>query len=212
MNEIRYRKIKKEDYKAVQSMINHSFGLYKYINNEKVLNTLLKVYLQSCLAEKTFSCVAEKDGEVVGIILGQAKRDYKLLPHLPNILAMAYFNIVMSLQAVWYKEKVKDYKNMHQIYHELLKDRKNEFDGVLTLFAITENCRGFGVGKKLLSKLNAYLKEKGTNQIYLFTDSTCNYGFYDSQGFERVEERDLEVTSEHKRKKLNVFLYKYKIK
>ncbi len=53
MNEIIYREIKKDDYGTIQSIINESFGLYRYIDNEKVLKNLLKLYLQSCLATKS---------------------------------------------------------------------------------------------------------------------------------------------------------------
>ncbi|GEM_PF-5833112 len=33
MNEIIYREIKKDDYETVKSIINESFGLYRYIDN-----------------------------------------------------------------------------------------------------------------------------------------------------------------------------------
>jgi len=185
MNEIIYREIKKDDYETVKSIINESFGLYRYIDNEKVLKNLLKLYLQSCLAEKTFSCVAEKD--------------------------VVLYNSITTLKAIQYKSNISDYRNMHHIYHKLLAGREAEFDGVLTLFAVTEDCRGLGVGKKLLSNLCDYLRNHNTKHIYLYTDSTCNYGFYDSQGFERLAEKSFETTCESKLVTMNVFLYGYKV-
>ncbi|WP_346847339.1 GNAT family N-acetyltransferase [uncultured Clostridium sp.] len=211
MNEIIYREIKKDDYETVKSIINESFGLYRYIDNEKVLKNLLKLYLQSCLAEKTFSCVAEKDGNIVGVILGKSKNDYKILTHLKNILGVVLYNSITTLKAIQYKSNISDYRNMHHIYHKLLVGREAEFDGVLTLFAVTEDCRGLGVGKKLLSNLCDYLRNHNTKHIYLYTDSTCNYGFYDSQGFERLAEKSFETTCESKLVTMNVFLYGYKV-
>ncbi|HBF65213.1 MAG TPA: hypothetical protein DDW34_05060 [Clostridium sp.] len=85
VSEIIYREIKNCDYTEIQEIINESFRLYKYIDNPTVLKTFLKVYLQSCLSEKTFSCVAEKDKKVIGVILGNAKSDYSKLKHLKPI-------------------------------------------------------------------------------------------------------------------------------
>lgn len=211
MSTIHYRKMQKQDYEVVCDLINQSFGLYRYVNHPNLLKKVLKAYLHSCLAEKTFSCVAEKDGQVIGVILGQAKKKYNMISHMPHILLMAYYGLSMSLQAKWYHLSLKDYKNLHHIYAEFLKNRKQEFDGVLTLFAVSKECRGLGVGKTLLQNLHSYLKENGVERIYLYTDSTCNYGFYDSQGFERLEEKALSVTSEGQPMNMDVYLYGYSV-
>ncbi|HCQ90394.1 MAG TPA: GNAT family N-acetyltransferase [Clostridium sp.] len=209
---VTYREIKKSDYGVIEAIINNSFGLYKYVSNPKVLKSLLKMYLQSCLAEKTFSCIAEKDGKVVGVILGQAKSDYKYLAHLNHIFAVAFHSTAMTLKSALYQCSTSDYKKVHEIYHKLILGKEKEFDGVLTLFAVTQDCRGLGVGKKLLFNFFEYLKKKNSTHIYLYTDSSCNYGFYDSQGFVRLGEETVQITSEHKSSTLNVFLYNYTLK
>jgi ribosomal protein S18 acetylase RimI-like enzyme len=170
------------------------------------------VYLQSCLAEKTFSCIAEKDGRVVGVILGQAKSDYKYLAHLNHIFAIAFHSAAMTLKSTLYQCSTSDYKKVHEIYHKLISGKEKEFDGVLTLFAVTQDCRGLGVGKKLLFHFFEYLKKNNSTHIYLYTDSSCNYGFYDSQGFVRLDEETVQIASEHKASTLNVFLYDYTLK
>lgn len=211
MSEVIYKQIKKCDYKEIEAIINESFGLYKYFNNPKVLKTVLKVYLQSCLAEETFSCVAEKDNKVIGVILGNAKSDYSLLKHLKPIVMMGWYSLVMAVQAISTKESISDYKRMHKIYHELLVSSGKEFDGVLTLFAVTENSRGLGVGKKLVANLREYLKSTKTNEIYLYTDSSCNVGFYDSQGFKRIGTKDMQITKEDEQVNMDVYLYGYTV-
>lgn len=212
MAEIIYRKLKKGDYNEVETIINESFELYKYIDNPKILNTVLKIYLQSCLAEKTFSCVAEKDEKVIGVILGNAKNDYNILKHLKPIFMMSWYSLVMAVQSIGAKEATSDYKRMHKIYHELSANCGKKFDGVLTLFAITDNSRGFGVGKHLLASLCEYLKETDTKNIYLYTDSSCNVGFYDSQGFIRIGTKNMEITKENKKTNIDVYLYEYTVK
>jgi len=209
---ILYRELRKSDFDSVKNMINESFGLYRYVDNESVLKSFLNVYLSSCLSEKTFSCVSEKDGKVIGVIMGNAKCDYSYFAHLKPIFAMAYHSVAMAIKAIIHKNDNSDYKRMHQIYHELLAGSGQEFSGVLTLFAVSEECRGFGVGKELLHRLLTYQKERETSNIYLYTDSTCNYGFYESQGFKRLGEKTMQITRDHKIDTLDVYLYEYKIK
>lgn len=82
---------------------------------------------------------------------------------------------------------------------------------MLTLFAVDENCRGFGVGKALLSGFLKYLKEQEVRHIYLYTDTTCNYGFYEHQDFKRLEEQTLKLTRNGETFQMDVFLYGYYI-
>lgn len=211
MNKITYREIQKTDFESIKSIINESFGLYRYVDNPSVLKSFLNVYLQSCLSEKTFSCVAEKEGKIIGVILGQAKSDYNYFTHLGPIFALTFHSVVMACKGRIYKSDTSDYKRMHQIYHELRSSSGQEFDGVLTLFAVTSECRGFGIGKELVHRLLDYQKARNTKNIYLYTDSTCNYGFYDSQGFKRLREKTMQITREHKQVSMDVYLYGYTI-
>ena len=43
--------------------------------------------------------------------------------------------------------------------------------------------------------------------IYLYTDTRCNYKFYDSQNFKRLNEKEIYFNSLKER--LNVFLFGY---
>ena len=109
------------------------------------------------------------------------------------------------------KVTIEDYKNLHAIYHSFNAKHKGEFNGVLTLFAVTESARGHGVGKQLWSNLKDYLVTKGATKIYLYTDSTCNTGFYDKQGFQCIENQNLIVTRDQKKCDMEVYLYSYEL-
>ena len=144
MNDIIYRKVKKEDYNQLEDIINQVFGLYHYVEHPKVLKAFLKYYLKSCMSEQTFSCVAERDGEVIGVIFGKAKSDYRIITHLPYIMSTIYYSILMQIYCIIFSERNKEYRKLHRIYSEFMKNRKNKFDGVLTLFAVKKSCRGLG--------------------------------------------------------------------
>ena len=48
---------------------------------------------------------------------------------------------------------------------------------------------------------------QGCIQLFLYTDTRCNYKFYDSQNFKRLNEKEIYFNS--LKEKLNVFLYGY---
>lgn len=212
MDSIRYRAIYPKDYATIKELITQSFGLYNYVSDPSVLDAFKKRYLYSCLAEATYACVAEKDGSVIGVIMGNAKSKYRL----------NYQRMVFTAKMIWYANKmrslakhkhisVSDFDNLHKIYHHFNKRHSGEFDGVLTLFAVSEVSRGLGVGKRIWNGLNKYLENNGVKSIYLYTDSTCNTGFYEHAGFRKADEDSLIITSKGIKKQLSVYLYTYTI-
>lgn len=57
--------------------------------------------------------------------------------------------------------------------------------------------RGMGVGKALMNEGENYLREHGFNKYYLLTDSSCDYGFYDKIGMERVVDVSMSFCINH---------------
>lgn len=211
MEPIIYRNLKKQDYNAVAELLSHSFGLHRYVSDKRLLRIFKKQYLYSCLSEATFSRVAEQNGKIVGVIMGNAQSDYHILPHIGFWLQFLLYSLKMKIYGKKIGDSISGYYYLHRIYRNFSQRHNGEFDGVLTLFAVNSECRGKGIGKKLLSDMETYWKEHQTKSIYLYTDTTCNYGFYEHQGFIRLEEDTLLLTSDGKPFEMEVFLYGYEI-
>lgn len=212
MEQIVYRNLKKQDYNEVADLLSHSFGLHRYVSDERLFRIFKKQYLYSCLSEATFSRVAEQNGKVVGVIMGNAKSDYRILPHIGFALKFLLYSFKMKIYGRKISDSVSGYHELHRIYRKFSQRHKGRFDGVLTLFAVSSECRGKGIGKKLLSDMETYWKERQTKSTYLYTDTTCNYGFYEHQGFIRLEEENLVLKSDGKPCEMGVFLYGYEVK
>lgn len=205
--EIIYRELRKKDCEAVKAILNESFGLHRYVGDKRVLESFLNLYLYSCLAEQTFQYVAEENGKVIGVIMGQAKSAYHAVAHLKHIVRMVIYGVKMRIQSAWYGCDMQDYKRMHQIYRQLLRDSEQTFGGVLTLFAVTEACRGKGVGSVLLHHFLDYLYRHEVDSIYLYTDSCCSYPFYERHGFQRLGQKSMTLTRDGRLTELDIFLY-----
>lgn len=209
MEMVVYRQIRKEDYPEVCEIMNQSFGLFHYVQDKKALECFKIQYIYSCLAEATYAYVAEKDGKVIGVIMGHAENVRRSLLHLGHALNTVLYSFKMMYFCRKAKAGIRDYKKLHEIYYEFSKKHKGEFDGILTLFAVDEKCRGLGVGKTLLSGLMEYFYRHDTQKIYLYTDSTCNYGFYEHEGFKCLEEQSMSLLRDNSPYQMDVFLYSY---
>lgn len=204
MKELIYRRCEKYDYPEIQKLISDSFGLHNYVEDERTLTKVKKMYLYSCLSEQKFNRVAVSEGKIVGVIMGASKNDRLKLSNILNILKLIYYTILLWFEN---KNKISQYSEVYKAYNNLIYGMKNDFDGVLTLFAVREDLRGLGVGKEMLLQLNDYYLVHNTNRIYLYTDDICNYGFYEHMGFCRLKEKQITILKENKEIRLNVYLY-----
>jgi ribosomal protein S18 acetylase RimI-like enzyme len=66
-----------------------------------------------------------------------------------------------------------------------------------------------GIGKRLMNDLKDYFSKMSAESISVFTDSKCNYGFYDSQGFRRIGTKDVVLNMTPEMGPMRIFLYDY---
>ncbi|WP_099335897.1 GNAT family N-acetyltransferase [Clostridium cadaveris] len=209
MSNVIYRDLRKEDYNAIKFLIGDAFGFNEFISDKKFLNDILNIYLQDCILASSFGKVAEKDNKVIGIILGKAKDDNTNLRKFHNLtnIASTMFKLLISKKEN--KKVLKEFSKIHNTYDELIKGKKCDFQGCIQLFIVSKESRGLGVGKALVSQLFNYMNKMDVKSLYLYTDTKCNYGFYDSQNFNRLNEK--KVSFDAFNYDLDIFLYGYKL-
>lgn len=207
MNKIIYRELLKDDYDKIKELINEAFGFGKIVKDKKFLDKVLTIYLDDCIVASSFSKVAIKNNEIIGIILGDCKNDNNKLKKFHNILSLVLNTIKLSFSSKENKLYLKEFSKITQTYKELISGKESNFQGCIQLFIVTEKCRGLGIGKALIKYTCDYMKTMNVKSIYLYTDTICNYGFYDSQNFKRLAEKEIYFNSLNST--LNVFLYGY---
>lgn len=207
MHELIYRDLVKEDYKLIKKLIGEAFGFNEIIEDKKFLDSILNIYLQSCILGSSFSKVAERNNKIIGVILGDSKKDKARLKKAHNTLSFAYNMLKVLMANKENKKFIKEFAKVQEAYKELIYGRENDFQGCIQLFIVSRESRGFGVGKALMDHLFNYMKSMDVKSLYLYTDAKCNYRFYDNQNFERINEKEIYFDSMET--KLNVFLYCY---
>ncbi len=169
----------------------------------------LEIYLRLGLLRASYSQVAEEGGVPVGLILGRIKTDYRLIRnmrHLPALLGAGLkFLLFFPRGKLLFQQAVRE----HQAYDQLMHAAQGSFDGEVVLFIVSEEMRGRGVGKKLITDFLELCRRRGLNRIYLYSDTSCNYGFYDRMGFQRIGEKKIRDENLETGQDFTVFLYEY---
>lgn len=155
-------------------------------------------YLACNRATQIFAAYA--GNQFVGVILAEMYGEKKKRDHL---FQKAYVTLVDWIQRIFFKDGAGLYEDTTK---ELLAHylKQHSPDGEIIFLAADPECKIKGVGTALLNALEE--KEKGKT-IFLYTDDACSYQFYEHRGFERVEEKaiDLELPKGHV--PLKCFLY-----
>lgn len=183
-NNIEFREIRRSDYTALEKIISETWN-YERFCSPKTARQMSRLYLANCLASQTFTCVAQNNGETVGIIMGKNERTHRT-PLRYNI--RRFLSTVAILLSNEGRKISEMFAGINKLDEQLLHKNGQNFDGELAFFAVQANQRGTGIGKSLFSKLLDYMNSQGIEKFYLYTDSTCNFGFYEHQGMTRLQE------------------------
>ncbi|MEG0918433.1 MAG: GNAT family N-acetyltransferase [Anaerovoracaceae bacterium] len=201
-NSIIFRNIEKQDYNEIAEIISDTWN-YRDFCTEKTAHKMGLLYLASCLCAQSFNSVALKDNEVVGVIMGNDIKNSHII--LKNRMFLIKSSIKMLLSRDG-RKIVNMFKGFENINEKLLKGSQKTFNGELSFFAVKEKTRGTGVGNDLYASLMEYFKECGIDNFYIFTDTSCNYGFYEHKGAERLGEKKIDFKP-YDNKKITFFIY-----
>ena len=97
---------------------------------------------------------------------------------------------------------------MDEIYSQLLKQCDKDYrGGEIALFALSPEYRGLGIGKMLFHSVLAYMKSQSISDFCLYTDTSCNFGFYEHQGMVRQQQYKHLVNMKGQKVELEFYLY-----
>lgn len=203
--QITMREYQNQDFDTLLDIIRKTWH-YDEFNTPKTAKKLAAVFLSSCLTNYTFSRVALIDGKVVGIILLNhiEKHHCPLRNRLRQIRSL--FSLYLSKEG---RKAMKIFGSVNGIDKLLLKELDRSYPAELALFAVSDSCRGKGIGKALFQEALNYAQKQQLETFYLFTDTSCNYGFYEHQGMIRCGEKEHTFQVEGQTANMHFFLYKY---
>lgn len=104
---------------------------------------------------------------------------------------------------------MKIFESVQAVDKLLLSACKKDYDGELSFFAIDQKSRGLGLGRTLFEKAVKEMRTDGLRNFYLFTDTSCNWQFYEHLGLTRRQARSQTLQIEGERTEMTFFIYDY---
>ena len=193
------------DEKALADIIRKTWH-YDDFGSPEAASRMAAVFLYSCLTSQTYTQVAELNGQPVGVIMAQNIQKHRCPFKYRLKLIQSILSLCRSKEG---RTIIRTFKNISQIDRELLKNSGKDYPGEVSFFAVHDDCRGLGVGKLLFQNMLTYMKQEQIQDFYLFTDTTCNFGFYEHQGMKRRQEKKAAFSINGLNYNIIFFLYDY---
>lgn len=173
------RKYENKDFKKIEEITRKCWSDEVPMNNELkefIYNYLVKYYLYD-----NEYCLVDDEDEVVAFLLANSKNEINSSKEIFEN-GIKKLNIENQINA----KKYLDYIEYN--HHKVLK-YMDETDIYLGLLASIKK----GSGSKLLNEIKEIAIKKDIKHLYLWTDETCNYQYYEKHNFTFVEEYDIKL-------------------
>ncbi|MBS5857163.1 MAG: GNAT family N-acetyltransferase [Clostridia bacterium] len=203
--EIIFREFKKEDSKIIEEIIIEAWH-YNDLCSSKIARKMAKVFLSSCLTNQTYTQVALLNNQPIGIIMAKNSKIHRC----PFKYRIKQIRDIISLYlSTEGRQTSKIFSSVNSIDEELLNECTKKYEGEVAFFAISSKARGKGIGKRMFSNMLEYMKSQNIKDFYLYTDTSCNYGFYEHQGMIKRKEKSKTFFIQGKEAKMTFFIYDY---
>lgn len=173
LTEISYKNIRKYNHLDFKQIYNITKQLWKdeFEMTLNLQNIIYEFLVKYYLYDNELNFVYDNDGIIKSFMLLHKKEEF-------NDISL-YFNEKIN-------KLTKEEQNFAKRYLEYLEYNSNmvyeimpENSLYLSLIASIQK----GTGKLLIDYLNKYCKDNNIEQYYFWTDETCNYSFYEKNGF-----------------------------
>ncbi len=179
------RDLDKKDFKkAIEfARIGMHFDVF-FEKGDKKLDLYSKYFWYSELLESTDCLAAYEDDKLVGVLLAEIYDKPKIFKSLNKKTYVKIFEFFRDTSS---DTSASLYVEKNEIMLNKLKETKR-IDGEIRFLSCDPNCVGKGIGSKILNEFEARNKNKN---VTLFTDSTCNYKFYEYKNYKKIDEYNI---------------------
>lgn len=190
------RPLRRDDYPALVAMLRRMWYADPTMGDD-CASRLATIDLHHCLSCSTIATVAAMDGVVVGVILARvdaAARRGRSAPLNPHVRRVIRESLSLPFSADE-RRGIRDALGLVAVDRRLMRGLGSRYDAEVVLFLVDERFRGRGVGRMLYDHAMGRFRAAGVRRYFLFTDTTCDVGFYDRRELvmrraERVDRRD----------------------
>lgn len=150
-----------------------------------------QIELAHYLAQTTWSLVAEREGEILGVVL-LAERGREVAggdgwSELETRLTRAAEKDEALAEAV--RVEMGGVHEEAELEREYAADDPVGAGVAVKLLIVSPDAKGMGLGGRLFSAALDHLREAGARGYHLLTDDSCDFGFYEHKGLTQARRR-----------------------
>lgn len=199
-SKLELRRLAKKDHKKAIQFAIEGMHFDWYVDSKLLLNLYGRYFWYMELGNATQIIAAYNDDRLAGVLLCEMKGEPKASHSLWRAAYVGFFNL---MQRIFLRGGAGVYGNTNEEMFQAYS-RGNSPDGEIRFLAVDLKAGVKGVGTFMLEELAR--RERG-KKVYLYTDDGCTYEFYDRRGFDRAEERTVDLVYGSKKVRLRCFLY-----
>lgn len=203
--QILLRTYRKEDEASLTGIIREAWH-YDELCTPETAAKLAKVFLYSCLANQTYTQVAEVEGKAAGVIMAKDIRSHRCPFAFRFRQVLSVISLFLSREG---RQTARIFQSVSSIDKALSERSRKDYGGEVAFFAVASEYRGMHIGTLLFEQMLSYMKREDIRRFFLYTDTSCNYGFYESHGMRRAAEEKETFNIKGKRAEMTFFLYDY---
>lgn len=199
-SKLELRRLAKKDHKKAIQFAIEGMHFDWYVDSKLLLNLYGRYFWYMELGNATQIIAAYNNDRLAGVLLCEMKGEPKASHSLWRAAYVGFFNL---MQRIFLRGGAGVYGNTNEEMFQAYS-RGNSPDGEIRFLAVDLKAGVKGVGTFMLEELAR--RERG-KKVYLYTDDGCTYEFYDRRGFDRAEERTVDLVYGSKKVRLRCFLY-----
>lgn len=157
--------------------------------------TLARLDTANSLATSTHAVVAVKENRILGTAMWRNDSAWQRGETLTALAAETLDDIARQCDDdELVKKAVDGFYADARTTEQLARPIAYRSQAELRLLMLDKSARGMSVGSQLLDHAQESMRASGAKSYYLYTDSDCDYSFYDHLGFTREAENLQEQT------------------
>jgi len=201
-----FREVTKNDFDKIKTMMEDAWRYQSMFDETFMGEIIVDSFLNEVLHNSSYGQVAILNEEVVGAIFGRVDKEAPTLRMLETHMEKQLRDVLTASKKD--QETFINYFNTKEQAHEaLMKNQERDYDSSIELFIVDEKARGHHIGTTLLEGIEDYFKQYHAKNTFLYTDTGCNYQFYDYKNFNQAGEYEPKVFEKIFGKEFTYFLY-----
>lgn len=206
--QLKIRTIEEKDIESMINLVHEAWfkGVYEEIKFEKAAAA---ISLNKALYNSSHGRVAEVEGQILGMVLSKIAKEEPIYRKFQTNTIENLIELSKHGQDKEMKRLIDTFEAERKIYKSLFDKVEENYDASIEYIAVSAKARGKGVGRSLIYEVIQELIEKDCKNLYLFTDSDCNYQFYDCLNFKRIASGSIELPTKNGSRNREEYMYGY---